>query len=81
MVHLGFLSNIILNDINNDHSVICLRSYGQPYKLIEKKCKYIMNLTLENPILDLIRLIKFTLKAKPDVIQTWLYYCDLLGQY
>ncbi len=73
------LSNIILNDINNDHSVIALRSYGESYKLIEKKCKYIMNLTLENPILDLIRLIKFTLKAKPDVIQTWLYYCDLLG--
>ena len=73
------LSNLILNDFNNDHSVICLRSNNQSYKLIENKCKYIMNLTLENPILDFFRLISFTLKANPDIIQTWLYYSDILG--
>lgn len=73
------LSNLILNDIHNEHSVICIKSFGNAYKLVEPKCKFIMNLNLENPIVDFLRIIKFTLKAKPDVIQTWLYHCDLLG--
>lgn len=78
----GVLYRLITNDLENEHLVISLRDEGKYGPLLVEKgiaVKY-LNMQPGKPslksILTLYHAIK---KAKPDIVQTWMYHADLLG--
>lgn len=77
------LANIILNDTQNQHAIVCLVETDSPlkqlfnenrieiYTLIDKKTFY--------SLFKLRYLYTIIKKYKPEIVQTWMYHCDLIG--
>ncbi|MCC3308773.1 glycosyltransferase [Psychrobacter sanguinis] len=78
----GVLYRLITNDVENEHLVISLRDEDKYGPLLVEKGIAVecLNMKPDKPslksVLTLYHAIK---KAKPDIVQTWMYHADLLG--
>lgn len=78
----GVLYRLITNDLENEHLVISLRDEGKYAPLLVEKGIPVTCLNMQPGKLSLKSI--FTLyhaikKAKPNIVQTWMYHADLLG--
>lgn len=75
------LYKLVTNDLNNVHIVISLKPGGELEKKlnIQKIKTYSLNFKSSIfSILQLYKLIRLILSIKPDLIQSWMYYCNFL---
>jgi glycosyltransferase involved in cell wall biosynthesis len=80
----AILYNLIRTASDFEHKVISLQGSGKYGSIMEKEGFDVSYLRL-NPSLPslfkLMHLIGMVRRAKPDVVQTWMYHADLLGGY
>jgi glycosyltransferase involved in cell wall biosynthesis len=65
-----------------EHEVICLRNKGPLAERLEKRGVKVQAVGLKSFIAlpgAFLRLVKMLRKAKPDLVQTWMYHADLFG--
>lgn len=78
----GVLYRLCVNDKVNSHIVISLMKEDKYSSLLLESGVRVKHLDLSRgsaSISDLYCLFKFIKNFKPDVVQTWMYHCDLIG--
>lgn len=78
----GALVRLIEADRADDHKVISLRSGGGYADLLRGRGVEVIELGMRQSPLDIFRVARLAVqirRLRPDVVQTWMYYADLIG--
>lgn len=78
----GVLYRLVTHDESNEHIVISLMDEGKygPLLIDEGINVHCLNMSQSKPsIKHIAQLYELIKKAKPDVVQTWMYHADLIG--
>lgn len=73
------LYRLVFSDNTNEHIIISLKNKGFYGKRLQQLGIKIYFLNIQNNLLNIFKIIQLLKKERPDVLQTWLYYCDFIG--
>ena len=76
------LYKLIDNNSNNEHVIISLMGSGHYKEILEQLEIKFYTLGMSNKSLNLMKLwtiYKILRLENPDVVQTWMYHCDMIG--
>ena len=76
------LEKLIINDLKNEHIVICIKELGPISERLKNINKEVHLISVNNLLSFIPRFLFLIYKIwsiKPNVVQTWMYHSDLIG--